>query len=533
MSSLRPASRNLRHVAAFLLSISFALTSSVGGVAAQGFGIGPLPHGTSDGAANGINLNGQIVGEIGGRPAFWLTRTSTPQFLPGSFTAALRVSEASGINQLGQIVGFDADTGIGLFWPNPITEAVGIPAGNYVSIQPRAINTAGHIVGSGLLRPDGNPLPLYWTSPSSPPVPLGAAGFELAIAFGVNDADQIVGAGLSLVDGVVPLLWTSPTAEPRELPAGVYAGNSAAFGINNRGEIVGGAVVGTGGFVPLFWVGPAEPPVPLPMDPYEQAAALAINDFSVIVGAGFLDTSVPVIWSLPNAPPDGGARLELTAVRDTFVLKDQPNANEGASELLRVQDAGKNRALVAFDLSGIDASRVNNAVLVLTIAATIDKWETGGSAVDAHPLLADWTEGTGRKVVLITGLPSVTGTSGVTWNCPTDALLANLRADCAALWNGATLSVAAATGPPVVHQKGLTGEVSWDVTADVRAGAVSGWLVKKRDESHSGRVLYYSREGAALAGEPQLAPRLIIELGDPTLGAPTTLGVPVFDEPAL
>jgi hypothetical protein len=58
----------------------------------------------------------------------------------------------------------------------------------------------------------------------------------------------------------------------------------------------------------------------------------------------------------------------------------------------------------------------------------------------------------------------------------------------------------------VLHFNGLSGEVSWEVTDDVLAGA-SAWLIKKTSESQPGRVSYFPREGA----DPDLAPRLKLE----------------------
>jgi hypothetical protein len=40
----------------------------------------------------------------------------------------------------------------------------------------------------------------------------------------------------------------------------------------------------------------------------------------------------------------------------------------------------------------------------------------------------------------------------------------------------------------------------------------TGWVLKKRNEAVSGKVGYYSREGAAALGSPLSGPRLIIEL---------------------
>ena len=62
----------------------------------------------------------------------------------------------------------------------------------------------------------------------------------------------------------------------------------------------------------------------------------------------------------------------------------------------------------------------------------------------------------------------------------------------------------------VQHTNGTTGEVSFDVTADFLAGR-SAWLIKKVEENTLGRVNYDSREGAAAASKPALAPKLILE----------------------
>lgn len=62
----------------------------------------------------------------------------------------------------------------------------------------------------------------------------------------------------------------------------------------------------------------------------------------------------------------------------------------------------------------------------------------------------------------------------------------------------------------VLHTNGLVGQVSWDITADVLAGASFGWIVKKRDEGQPGQVRYFSREGAVSANDPSRAPRLVL-----------------------
>ena len=70
----------------------------------------------------------------------------------------------------------------------------------------------------------------------------------------------------------------------------------------------------------------------------------------------------------------------------------------------------------------------------------------------------------------------------------------------------------------------MTGTVTWDVTADVAQALAEGedevrWLVGQRQRTPRISALYYSKEGATRAGDPRLAPNLIIELEEPNAHA--------------
>jgi hypothetical protein len=202
--------------------------------------------------------------------------------------------------------------------------------------------------------------------------------------------------------------------------------------------------------------------------------------------------------------------LTLTAAKDSFLRSGAADRNEGANPGLRLQASGNNRVVVGFDQGAIDGfGNITSATLVLTIAENADNWGPNmDRTVDAHPLTVDFAEGNGQNAG-VPGSQSTRGSGpGVTWNCATDAEIANQATDCNPRWNGG--SFGPATAPSVLHVNGLTGEVSWDVTDDVLAGA-SAWLIKKTSERQPGRVSYHSKEGAAAAGDPDLAPRLILE----------------------
>ncbi|MEW6126789.1 MAG: SBBP repeat-containing protein [Acidobacteriota bacterium] len=199
----------------------------------------------------------------------------------------------------------------------------------------------------------------------------------------------------------------------------------------------------------------------------------------------------------------------LLADADSFLRNGSDNTNEGANERLRIQSSGNNRAVVRFDLSDIPTTGLQSATLVLNIAENSDNWGANGRLVDAHRLLVEWAEGNGRNDVMAGGGTSVRGSGeGVTWNCAEDTDIHNHNDDCASPWNGGTY--APATASANLHINNQTGEVTWNVTADILAGAGNGWLIKKQVESQNGQVRYYSREGAALTGNSTLAPRLIL-----------------------
>jgi hypothetical protein len=167
------------------------------------------------------------------------------------------------------------------------------------------------------------------------------------------------------------------------------------------------------------------------------------------------------------------------------------------------------RALVAFDLDGVETTGLLRATLVLSIASTKHKWGPSGRALAAHRLLADWEEGNGH--VYANEDPDRGSGAGVTWHCAADPEIGDRRTDCWPRWQGAQRALAPPTAPGAVVVTGAVGDLSWDVTADVLAGAEHGWLIRKEKERRWGDVAFLSREGAAGMGVPELAPRLVLE----------------------
>ncbi|MCP4662258.1 MAG: DNRLRE domain-containing protein, partial [bacterium] len=187
--------------------------------------------------------------------------------------------------------------------------------------------------------------------------------------------------------------------------------------------------------------------------------------------------------------------MTLEAVADSYLTRGSRNQNQGDQGTLRLRSSGKNRALVGFDAvqlgAVLDRGDLVAATLELHIANNGDNWGSTGRGVDVHRLTEAWTE------------------SGVTWNCGDDSDPYNSSPDCSAVWDGG--SYAAEASATVLHENGLSGWVSFDVTSDVALLAAGqdhqGWLLKKTDEGASGLVEYTSRESSC-----DLAPRLRIEI---------------------
>ena len=197
--------------------------------------------------------------------------------------------------------------------------------------------------------------------------------------------------------------------------------------------------------------------------------------------------------------PLGAQSFVVAPAADTYLRSGSPNQNQGTDDVLRLRASGDNRALLRVSASDIAQAvgqgRLVSATLELFIHSNGDNWGTTGRTVDAHRLLADWTE------------------DGATWHCGIDADPGNSHPDCDSEWEGGLF--AEEPSDTVLVANGLSGWVDLDVTEDVRAflagEADDGWLVKKTEENQNGRVDFASREGA-VDERPKLV--LLVETAD-------------------
>jgi hypothetical protein len=204
---------------------------------------------------------------------------------------------------------------------------------------------------------------------------------------------------------------------------------------------------------------------------------------------------------LATASPCEAGIVTIDCSADAYIRTG--NSNFGSETLLRLRRTGTHRSLVRFDDAEIDAAVAGGTLLSATLELFIEanggSW-SAGRPVDAHRLLAEWSE------------------RSVTFNCPDDADPSNGSADCPTPWNGGTFAISPTDS--YTQTNDLSGTVELDVTADVAAflgGSDNyGWLVKKRDEGQNGLVDFTAREGAG-----SQHPRLVLDVFVPPTETPT------------
>ena len=218
---------------------------------------------------------------------------------------------------------------------------------------------------------------------------------------------------------------------------------------------------------------------------------------------------------LQSSKPD---EVHLSVQKDSTLQLRNPHQNEGASPYLTLEKIqGKaTRSAVAFDLSDVNLTDLTSATLRLTVDPSqgVNGWGNGDT-ISALPLSTGWVEGNGQSFGLKKKDQVAGSGSGVTWFSPVDSDISNDYANSTVQWNGGTTGTP--TSPLIVMQNHYTGTVDFDVTNDLLNGqGQNGWLIKKDQENRGSKVTFYSREGAAAAGNTDLAPTLILNYGNST-----------------
>jgi len=289
----------------------------------------PLPQ-QPNSRALGLNDNGDVVGVIGlTQPYFWRHGEANYVALKSLQAGAPEFfGAANGINNQGQIVGEVVDpqqtnTNQAVLWdtqfdnPKPLGTEPGLDY--FIGSDANDINEAGTIVGT-YYGPGPGRAAALWTAGTNQLMLFADRIDNVSVANAINDAaaPQIVGSfGYGYEYGAEMHAYSYSTGTSQWTDLGTSGVQSVAYDINNWGDIVG-ASAGRATVWTAFMstVRLDDPQIsPAYSEGWDLIEARGINDAGQIVGWGYLnDIQVPRAWMLtpthswisqriPPAPP--------------------------------------------------------------------------------------------------------------------------------------------------------------------------------------------------------------------------------------
>ena len=234
-----------------------------------------------------------------------------------------------------------------------------------------------------------------------------------------------------------------------------------------------------------------------------------------VTSDGFALLQPSLAFLATKFPPGGSTSQTLQPSKDAFIYDKGPHVNEGANPRLPLKKVTGKPAhfAVGFDLGAVNTTGLTKATLVFSIDSgqNVTGWGNGRT-ICARRLTTDWVEGNGKSLDLPNNQKTPGSGQGVTWFSPIDTNISNNQANSTTAWSGGPSFTNASTAPLVTIHNHDEGEVRFDVTQDLLAGAAKGWLVT-RDDDVGSQVTFFSREGALAVGSSDLGPRLILEYG--------------------
>lgn len=233
--------------------------------------------------------------------------------------------------------------------------------------------------------------------------------------------------------------------------------------------------------------------------------------------AGVVCNPTDICHQAPRCNPLSGAceqgpftGCSFVAARDSMLLTSDRNQNEGANDLLAIHENGPRRVVLSFNTNNVSLAGLAEARLALNVRFVDTNWPASGGAIDAYRLNQAFVEGNGRNFNLPVGQSATRGTgAGVTFNCSSDSDVSNNARDCATSWDAGNTAIPATASSSVLVTGASSGQLEWNVTADVLAGATR-FLLRKPVATDPGKVEFFSREGAATAGNANLGPKLVL-----------------------
>jgi probable HAF family extracellular repeat protein len=199
--------------------------------------------GARNSLAVAINDAGVIVGRAGGPSGSYAVQWQGDTLIPLQAPVG-STSEASGLNNQGQIVGRTMDSSFASYpvlWDGSAAMPLNLPGGRFGSAND--INDRGQIVGTTSATPDGRSHATFWDG--SRIIDLGSLSGDSSNAVAINGRGQTVGSFYtSSMAGASAALWNGTIGtdlnsllRPDAAAAGWVL--NSAFDINDNGSIVG------------------------------------------------------------------------------------------------------------------------------------------------------------------------------------------------------------------------------------------------------------------------------------------------------
>jgi len=260
-----------------------------------------IPEGDSSADVNGVNDNGEIVGngyynypngqQEPTRPVYWSGPTAIPAIL--AVPANTQFAIATSINNSGQIVGFaitSTNSISPLYWASPTDTPEVLQTIAGTRIAPNFIGANGNIIAGFITNYDNGYNIAFWPGHTAQPVVLnGLAGSVIVNPVSVNATGSIVGFCQD-ASNQTPVMWANANASPQVLP--LPSGQSMigpyyAASINSAGVIAGSVGNGYGGGECTVWKNDQVQDIAVLTNNFSLGEAKLITDSGWILGTAY------------------------------------------------------------------------------------------------------------------------------------------------------------------------------------------------------------------------------------------------------
>jgi len=241
-------------------------------------------------------------------------------------------SQALGINNSGQIVGYAATTNQphhAAFWANSSSPPIDLGALGGTFGEALGINDSGEIVGDATTPADAEDDAAVWTNHNSGAVDLGSLGGPDGAAQGINGLGQMVGYATASNGDTHATFWANSSSSAIDL--GTLGGTfGEALGINGIGQIVGDALTTSNAADhAAFWANNSSSAVDLGSLGGTYSGASSINNSGQIVGYAYTTSNATyhaTVWTNTSTGP-----IDLGTLGGA---DSQANGNNGTGQIV-------------------------------------------------------------------------------------------------------------------------------------------------------------------------------------------------------